>query len=235
MSGEAIYRGYDRAALDAQYNNRARIPEYVDYFDRWLAWSAETRAALPGARDVGLRRSAGRDPRHLPGGAARSADPDHDPRRLLVFARQASRQFRGRGLPSPRGGDRRDQLRPRPRLPNGRDCAPEPCRCRLGLAQCRLLRRRSVPHPRAWPVSRRAPRRHAAGDRLARLRCRFACRPRQERGFDLGYLRPGAHSALLPQRQGRYGRGGGASEQPRCTALSGARAAHVGLRRYRVR
>ncbi len=52
MSGEAIYRGYDRAALDAQYNNRARIPEYVDYFERWLAWSAETRAALPGARDV---------------------------------------------------------------------------------------------------------------------------------------------------------------------------------------
>ena len=52
MSGEAIYRGYDRAALDAQYNNRARIPEYVDYFDRWLAWSAETRKALPGARDV---------------------------------------------------------------------------------------------------------------------------------------------------------------------------------------
>ena len=52
MNGEAIYRGYDRAALDAQYNNRARIPEYVDYFDRWLAWSAETRAALPGPRDV---------------------------------------------------------------------------------------------------------------------------------------------------------------------------------------
>ena len=52
MSGAAIYRGYDRAALDAQYNNRARIPEYVDYFERWLAWSAETRASLPGARDV---------------------------------------------------------------------------------------------------------------------------------------------------------------------------------------
>ena len=52
MSGEAIYRGYDRAALDAQYNNRARIPEYVGYFERWLAWSAETRAALPGGRDI---------------------------------------------------------------------------------------------------------------------------------------------------------------------------------------
>ena len=52
MSGAAIYRGYDKAALDAQYNNRARIPEYVDYFERWLDWSAETRAALPGQRDV---------------------------------------------------------------------------------------------------------------------------------------------------------------------------------------
>ena len=52
MSEEAIYRGYDWAALNAQYNNRARIPEYVDYFDRWLAWSAETRTALPGGRDV---------------------------------------------------------------------------------------------------------------------------------------------------------------------------------------
>ena len=52
MAGEAIYRGYDRAALDAQYNNRARIPHYGDYFERWLAWSAQTRAALPGGRDV---------------------------------------------------------------------------------------------------------------------------------------------------------------------------------------
>ena len=52
MSGEAVWRDYDRAALDAQYNNRARIPEYVDYFERWLAWSSETRAALPGGRDL---------------------------------------------------------------------------------------------------------------------------------------------------------------------------------------
>ena len=52
-----FYRGYDRAALDAQYNKRARIPEYVDHFDRWLAWSAETRTALP-ARGRPLRRSS---------------------------------------------------------------------------------------------------------------------------------------------------------------------------------
>ncbi len=52
MGGETIWRGYDRAALDAQYNNRARIPQYVDYFDRWLEWSEATRRALPGGRDV---------------------------------------------------------------------------------------------------------------------------------------------------------------------------------------
>ena len=52
MAGEAIWRGYDPTALDAQYNNRARIPRYGDYFERWLAWSARARAALPGGRDV---------------------------------------------------------------------------------------------------------------------------------------------------------------------------------------
>ena len=52
MSEKAIYRGYDREALDEQYNNRARIPHYLDYFDRWLDWSAETRATLPCHQDL---------------------------------------------------------------------------------------------------------------------------------------------------------------------------------------
>ena len=52
MAGEAVFRSYDRAALDAQYNNRARIPRYVEYFAEWQAWSARTRAALPGRLDV---------------------------------------------------------------------------------------------------------------------------------------------------------------------------------------
>lgn len=52
MAGEAIFRGYDRAALDAQYNNRARIPHYGDYFAAWRAWSAETRESLPARLDV---------------------------------------------------------------------------------------------------------------------------------------------------------------------------------------
>ena len=70
MSGEAIYRGYDRAALDAQYNNRARIPEYVDYFRPLAGLEREDPRSATGRAGYRLRRAPGRDPRHLSGGAA---------------------------------------------------------------------------------------------------------------------------------------------------------------------
>jgi arylformamidase len=41
-----LYRGYDRAALDAQYNNRARVPEFAQYLARWKRDSALARARL---------------------------------------------------------------------------------------------------------------------------------------------------------------------------------------------
>ncbi|KZD12848.1 alpha/beta hydrolase [Oceanibaculum pacificum] len=41
-----LYRGYDRAALDAQYDNRARVPEHPRDLERWAARSAEVRAAF---------------------------------------------------------------------------------------------------------------------------------------------------------------------------------------------
>lgn len=47
-----IWRDYDRAALDAQYNNRKRFPNYVEHFDAWQRWSRETRAAIPGHLDI---------------------------------------------------------------------------------------------------------------------------------------------------------------------------------------
>ena len=220
MSGEAIYMGYDRAALDAQYNNRARIPEYVDYFDRWLAWSAETRTALPGARDVPYGdlpvETLDIFPAEQPGapilimihgGYWYSLDKHHD-----SFVAEGCRPHGVATVVINYGlapDYRMDEI-----VRQNRAAAA------WGLAQCRLLRRRSRPHPRARPVGRRPSRRHATGDRLARLRCRFACRPRQERGFDLGHLRPGAHPALLSQRQGRHGRGGSAAEQPCRTAAT---------------
>jgi arylformamidase len=46
-----IWRGYDRAALDAQYNNRKRFPGYAGHFASWQRWSAATRATLPGHLD----------------------------------------------------------------------------------------------------------------------------------------------------------------------------------------
>ncbi len=44
---DIVYRGFDQQALDAQYNNRARFPDFEVHFDRWTAWSRETRAKLP--------------------------------------------------------------------------------------------------------------------------------------------------------------------------------------------
>ena len=47
-----VYGWYDQAALDAQYNNRARFPNYVEHFRAWQEWSRAARAAIPGALDL---------------------------------------------------------------------------------------------------------------------------------------------------------------------------------------
>ncbi len=49
MPTAAIYRGYDRAALDAQYNNSARVPEAGAIIAGWTERSARARAR-PGVR-----------------------------------------------------------------------------------------------------------------------------------------------------------------------------------------
>ena len=52
MSEAKIYRDYTKEALDAQYNNRRRYPQFLTYFENWTKWSATTRAALPCQIDV---------------------------------------------------------------------------------------------------------------------------------------------------------------------------------------
>ncbi|MGO8920921.1 MAG: alpha/beta hydrolase [Stellaceae bacterium] len=47
-----VYRRYDRAELDRQYNNRGRFPHYKKVFAAWQAWSAETRAKLAVKPDI---------------------------------------------------------------------------------------------------------------------------------------------------------------------------------------
>ncbi len=48
----AIYGSYDQAALDAQYNNRALVPDHEDYFARWDEQSEAARDRLTGHLDI---------------------------------------------------------------------------------------------------------------------------------------------------------------------------------------
>jgi arylformamidase len=48
----AIYRGMDRTALDAAYNNTGAIADVQDYRERWLKVSAALRAAPPSRCDL---------------------------------------------------------------------------------------------------------------------------------------------------------------------------------------
>ena len=50
--GEILYAGYDRDALDVQYNNRQRFADYLDYFEKWTDWSTRTRERLTCRTDV---------------------------------------------------------------------------------------------------------------------------------------------------------------------------------------
>jgi arylformamidase len=50
--GATVFRGYDRAALDAQYNNRAKVPGIDAHLARWNALGAHARETLAPRLDV---------------------------------------------------------------------------------------------------------------------------------------------------------------------------------------
>jgi arylformamidase len=50
--GEILYRGYDRAGLDAQYDNRAKVPDFEEYNARRATLSEEVRGAFDCRLDV---------------------------------------------------------------------------------------------------------------------------------------------------------------------------------------
>jgi arylformamidase len=58
MVSDPIYLTYDRAALDQQYNNQRRVPDFDAHVAHWQKESARVRAALPGERDVAYGPSA---------------------------------------------------------------------------------------------------------------------------------------------------------------------------------
>lgn len=47
-----VFRNYDQAALDAQYNNRALVPDFADYMTHWTRASESARQRLPCRLDV---------------------------------------------------------------------------------------------------------------------------------------------------------------------------------------
>jgi len=47
-----VYRDYDQEALDAHYNNRAAVPDFARWTERWPVASAEVRRHLSGRIDV---------------------------------------------------------------------------------------------------------------------------------------------------------------------------------------
>ena len=47
-----VYKLYDQASLDSQYNNRRHVPHYADYLNRWERLSRETERKLPVIKDV---------------------------------------------------------------------------------------------------------------------------------------------------------------------------------------
>jgi arylformamidase len=74
--------GADPAWLDAQYNNRARVPEAVQILARWAASSAAVRERLPHAADVAYGPEPG-DRLDLFPAAGGAPDPRGAP--VLVF------------------------------------------------------------------------------------------------------------------------------------------------------
>jgi len=47
-----VYRNWTQEALDAQYNNRARVPDFQSFVDDWAARSTRAYDSLPVHRDV---------------------------------------------------------------------------------------------------------------------------------------------------------------------------------------
>jgi arylformamidase len=58
MPDAPIFLSYDRAALDRQYNNQLRVPDFAEHVARWQRLSAEVRASLPGKLGVAYGPSA---------------------------------------------------------------------------------------------------------------------------------------------------------------------------------
>src|SRR5262249_61326550 len=68
----AIYRGMDRAALDAAYNNSAAVADSPDWLARWRERSAAIRAEASARLDIAYAERPRTRLDYFPSGAARA-------------------------------------------------------------------------------------------------------------------------------------------------------------------
>jgi arylformamidase len=47
-----VYKGYDQAALDRQYNNRLQVPDYATHMERWEMLSRQTEKECPAVKNI---------------------------------------------------------------------------------------------------------------------------------------------------------------------------------------
>ncbi|MDH3715940.1 MAG: alpha/beta hydrolase [Gammaproteobacteria bacterium] len=57
MTG-TVFGDYDQAGLDAQYDNRAKVPAFAEHMERWQRLSREVRETLPAQLNVSFGPSA---------------------------------------------------------------------------------------------------------------------------------------------------------------------------------
>ena len=175
---------------EAEYNNRARVPEHPEIFARWAkdAPTYREQAARDGRAELGL--SYGPSKRQIidlfkTGRTMRRVAHVH-PWRLLARARaglvqphgvwteRAWRDRRNRGLRSLSAGHHRRNHRSDAR------------RLSVSVAPAEQA------HHGLWPFRRRTPRRRHAGDRLAGARPESAARSRAGGLFDFRGVRSDA-------------------------------------------
>ena len=218
---QKIFLDYDQAALDAQYDNRAKVPEFPQYLERYRAASVAARERFAGdARlEVPVGPTRDRAHRHLPRGRLRAGTgPGVHPRRLLADARQGGLQLRRQRLRAARHHYRGGQLRADPDRAHGRTGQAVSPGGGLGAGQRRQLRRGSGSGGRRRPFRGRTPDRHGRCNRLGPLH--RAARARAGVGAAAGRLlhqrpaRPGADQPLLPAAEPAAVAAGGVRQQP---------------------
>src|SRR2546429_6305259 len=100
---QVVFRDYDRAALDREYDNRAKVKDAPEWLERYARESAKARAEISGRLDVAYGPSPGETLDVFPA-------PGSAPAPVHVFIhrgywhrlRKAHFSYLARGLPPPR-------------------------------------------------------------------------------------------------------------------------------------